>query len=110
MRLSDLMRMIIGQLRQRKESLDPNTVAVMLNRSWFFGVVYLLFYLITMLVGADVISYHPPCEPGQYDNCVGRYNHEILDATQDVARIACYTFLAIDLIFVIACYKWRWLA
>ena len=98
------------QLCPRKKSLDPSILEVMLNRSWFFGISYFLFGFLALVLGADDVFIGKACADGQHDNCVGLYNRAILDNTKDIASIAVYVLLVIDLFVMIACFKWRRLA
>ena len=82
----------------------------MLNRSWVFGIFYLFAGYSAYAFGVDAISIDPPCDLGEYDNCLGPYNKELMDKTKDIMVIAVHVLLTTNIFLVIACYKWRWLA
>ena len=60
--------------------------------------------------GTNPVSEDPKCEDGQYDNCVGPYNEEILTPNLQRAMRFIANFLPlINIPLLVATYKWRWL-
>ena len=109
MKLRVLSRAVLMQICPRKNNLDPRILSAMLDRSWFFGIFYVLSGYSALLVGKDAISIDPVCSDGIYDNCVGPYN-EILDRTKDVMVIAIHIVMMLYVVSCIFCIKFRWLA
>ena len=63
----------------RHNPLDENIVNVMLKRSWAAGIMYICAGYIGKFSGYDPFSIEEDCENGEYDNCVGPYNKDLLN-------------------------------
>ena len=77
MNLKVWLRTMKRQLCPSEKTLDPSILEVMLNRSWFFGIAYLLFGFLALVLGADDVSVGKTSTDGQHDDCVSLYNRAV---------------------------------
>ena len=112
--LRAFLRIFLKLFKKRNANTkrDLQLQYVVRSRAWFFFTLVTTVRTLQFFVSSGAWFTEPKfCADEQITtDCIGPYNHELLDPLADVSRFLIKALLAVDWVLTILCYKRRHLS